>query len=312
VNIQQYIHKNHSDVYLGCGFAILAAVGAAVSDVLPKSILDDHISDGAISPIVFVTIVFVINAILFSIRKKPLSLSKIARKHLAAIIGAGIAEAIGVILYYEGLKSIFATDAVIISNSHTLFGVILVMIIFHEVIKRREIIPIILILIGAILLPIGVEISQSNNSDLNLVSEGSVLIVASSMIFAIDVVLCRYALQHTDYHFRDIMRIVFISGAMVCLLFLFLFEDLERIEIPTYEHVPTILVSGIFGTGLSSLFFLIALKKIGATRTIIVFSSNSIIAVVIAAIYLSEKIQINDWISIAFIMVGVYILKDKI
>ena len=61
-----------------------------------------------------------------------------------------------------------------------------------------------------------------------------------------------------------------------------------------------------------AIHLLLALKKIGATKTIIVFSSNSILAVIIAAVYLSEKIQIIDWVSIAFIIAGVYVLKDKI
>lgn len=55
-----------------------------------------------------------------------------------------------------------------------------------------------------------------------------------------------------------------------------------------------------------------ALKKMGATRTIILFSTNSIFAVIIAAAYLAEKIQITDWICVVFIISGVLILKDKI
>ena len=93
MNIQQRISKNRFDVYLGCILALLAAVGTAVADIVPKSILGDNTTEATISPIVFVTIIFAVNAGLFCIRKK--SHSKIAKNHMLAIIAAGIAEAVG-------------------------------------------------------------------------------------------------------------------------------------------------------------------------------------------------------------------------
>lgn len=243
MNIQQRISKNRFDVYLGCILALLAAVGTAVADIVPKSILGDNTAEATISPIVFVTIVFAVNAGLFCIRKK--SHSKIARNHMFAIIGAGIAEAIGIILYCEGLKSTLASDASIISNSQTLFGIILAMIIFHEIIKRKEIFPMILILIGTILLPMGLEFSQ--NSAINIATEGNMLIIASSVVFAIDIVLYRYISQNTKYDFVKIMQISCVAGAVFCAGALVFFEDISTIQIPTYDDISIILFSGIFG-----------------------------------------------------------------
>lgn len=306
-----YIHKTNRDIYLGCIFALLAALGAAVADVIPKPILGNYDSEiSHVSPVVFVIIIFVMNAIIFSIRKKPSD--KITKNHILALIGAGIAEASGTILYYEGLRRTLASDASIISNSEILFGVILAMILFHELIKRKEIFPIFLILVGSIVIPIGIEFEKNSFSVIDITSEGNMLIIISSVLFATGAILYRYVLRKNHDGFSKIMRISFTSGALFCILVLLFFEDWQSIQIPTYVDIPAILLSGIFGMGLSSLFFVMALVKIGATRTILLYSSSPVFAVIFAAIYLSEEIQIYDIMSLSLIIVGVILLKNKI
>jgi drug/metabolite transporter (DMT)-like permease len=134
----------------------------------------------------------------------------------------------------------------------------------------------------------------------------------SSVFLAIEIALYRHVLQNTNYNHSKLLQISCTSGAIVCICFLFLFEDVSTIQLPTINHIPTIILSGIFGTAIPALFFVMAIKRIDATRTIVIYSSNSIFAVIIAALYLSEEIQITDVISIIFIILGVFILKDKI
>jgi len=305
------IYKNQRNIYLGLLFALLAASGAAVADVMPKPILGDYESDAShISPVVFVTIMFVINAILFSIRKK--ASQRIIKKHVIALIGAGIAEALGTILFYEGLRRTLASDASIISNSEILFGVILAMILFHELIKRKEILPIIFILIGSIIIPVTLELANNSFLSIDVTSEGNMIIVIASVLFAVTAIIFKYVNTKDRYDSVKTARITFVAGALFCTFVLLIFEDLQSIQVPTYEDIPTILLSGIFGMGLSTLFFIMAITKIGATRTILIYSSSPVFAVVLASTYLSEKIQIYDVISLSLIIIGVFLLKDKI
>lgn len=60
--------KNYRSIYLDC---IFAALGAAISDAIPKPILADQLYGETLSSIVFVIIIFVVNMELFSILKKP-------------------------------------------------------------------------------------------------------------------------------------------------------------------------------------------------------------------------------------------------
>ena len=297
---------------MGILFALLAALGAAVADVVPKPILGDYAFETIphVSPVVFVAIIFVINAVLFSIWRKPSQ--KISKQHIIALVGAGITESLGTVLYYEGLRRTLASDASIISNSEILFGIILTMIIFHESIKRKEIFPVVLILAGSVAIPMLVEAEQSSFSEIDIASEGNILVVLASVLFAATAILFRYASANNNYSFGKMMQISFISGAVFCIFVLLLFEDWQSIQMPTYEEIPALLLSGIFGMGLSSLFFVMALARIGATRTILLYSSSPIFAVVMSAVYLGEKIQVYDGISLVLLVAGVLLLKDKI
>jgi drug/metabolite transporter (DMT)-like permease len=248
------VYKNRRNIYLGCLFALLAALGAAVADVVPKPILGDYrTSLSNVSPIVFVAIIFVINAILFSIWRK--SSQKISQKDIFVLIGAGIAESLGTILYYEGLRRTLASDASIISNSEILFGIILAMIIFHELIKRNEVFPVVLILAGSVVIPILVTMQQNSFSDINITSEGNILIILSGVFFAITAILYRQVSTKNNYRFGQIMWISFVAGAVFCIFVVLVFEDWQSVQMPTYKEIPALLLSGIFGMGLSSLFF---------------------------------------------------------
>ena len=76
-------------------FASLATFGAVIADVIPKPILGDYeFGISYISPIVFVTIVFMINAIIFSVWKK--SEQRITKNHAITLIVSGISESLGI------------------------------------------------------------------------------------------------------------------------------------------------------------------------------------------------------------------------
>jgi len=78
------------------------------------------------------------------------------------------------------------------------------------------------------------------------------------------------------------------------------------------SHLPTILVTGVIGIGMPVFFILIALKYIGAVRTILVFSTTTVFGVMFANLLLGEIISMANIGSIGVVLVGTYLLRKKL
>ncbi|MGI0009784.1 MAG: EamA family transporter [Nitrosopumilaceae archaeon] len=69
---------------------------------------------------------------------------------------------------------------------------------------------------------------------------------------------------------------------------------------------------GIFGTGLSTYFFIMALRLLGAVRTILLYSSTSIFGMIFAALLLHEVITLQNVFSISLVLGGMYFLRNRL
>ena len=94
----------------------------------------------------------------------------------------------------------------------------------------------------------------------------------------------------------------------VVVLFLFalaIFQprsDLRRRTLPRQSHVPLAL-SGILGTGVTGLFIVISLQHIGAGSFTVLFSTAPLFGMVLAALFLGERITV--WLLVgALLIVG--------
>jgi drug/metabolite transporter (DMT)-like permease len=60
------------------------------------------------------------------------------------------------------------------------------------------------------------------------------------------------------------------------------------------------------------MLFLISLRLLGGVRTVLLFSTNSVIGVIFAAIMLGETITAVNWVSVSLTFVGVYLLRNRL
>jgi drug/metabolite transporter (DMT)-like permease len=81
-------------------------------------------------------------------------------------------------------------------------------------------------------------------------------------------------------------------------------------ELP-FKEMPTVLFTGIFGIGVSVLFLVIAIKIIGPTRSIILFSTTTIFGVMLSYFILSESIRELHVVAVGFVIFGTYFLRGK-
>jgi len=68
----------------------------------------------------------------------------------------------------------------------------------------------------------------------------------------------------------------------------------------------------VIGIGMPIFFVLIALRYIGAVRTILVFSTSTVFGVMFANLLLGEIITMTNVGSMGIVIVGTYLLRKKL
>ena len=301
-----WVHQLRRSCYLGYVVAILAAVLAALMHVVPKPLLESN-AEVMLNPIVLACIIYMINGIFFTpFTKNSTPISKIGKKNLLFLILIGCAEMGGLVMYFFGLKDATAANAAILNSSEIIFAIILAMIFLRERLKRAEWHSFTMIMAGLFVLPIGFDFYYSGMTFSNLVL-GDFLVFFAGIFFAIDINISKYVSDRLDS--KQITQITsFVAGILALILILILQIPFEF----SFSLMPEIIVSGIFGTGLSTLFFIMALRYIGAVRTTLIYSTSPVFGVIFAFLILYESITMINVISIILVLIGVYSLRKKI
>ena len=303
MSVLDAVRKSHYGYY----FIIIAAALAALIHVISKPMLDGGINQVEINPIVMAFLIYFICGIFFTplVKKSPGN-SKIIRKDIMFMIMIGIAEGAGLITYFYGLSTSTAVNASIFSNSEIIFALVIAMLVFKERLHIKECIPFSMIIIGMMVIPIGNDLYQNNFSLGSLVT-GDLLIIFSGLLYAIDITLCKYLGERFDV--KKTIQIVSFTCAAITISIIILFQIPMNIEL---AQVPNILVMSIAGTGMSTLFFLMGLKLIGAVRTVLLYSTTSVFGILFSGIILSEAITYTNIISAILVLTGIFLLRNKL
>jgi len=295
--------------YFGYVIILAAAALAALLHVISKPLLDySGPNIVQINPITLAAIIYIINGLFFTplTKKNPDSVSKIDKKNLFLLTVIGIAEVSAIITYFFGLKESTAVNASILTNGEILFSILVAITVLRERLQKKEAPAFLLIVAGIILLPVGYDL-YNNGMVLTDLVFGNLLIILSGVFVAIDINLCRYVSNKIGP--KKITQIVSFVGAG------FAFGLIAAFQIPfdvSVTHLPGIAIIGIFGTGMATFFFLIALRLIGTVRTVLLYSTTSTFGVIFAGILLHENITLQNVFSIVLVSAGLYLLRNRL
>ena len=164
--VKTFLKLQNKTISVGFLFALLAAAFSALPNVIPKSLMDENPVDASIipNPMMLVFVIYVINSLLFSpIRRKKIKNDVRTKKTTwILLILLGAVEASGTLSYTIGLQETSATNASILINSETIFAILIGIMIFKEKLSRQEMLPFILIIVGSIFIPVGMDIQENN------------------------------------------------------------------------------------------------------------------------------------------------------
>jgi len=295
----------------GFMFAILAAAFSALPNVIPKQLMDEHSVDNSIipNPLMLVFVIYVVNSLLFSpIRrtKTKKNSEKTNKTTIVLLVLLGVVEASGTLSYTFGLQETSATNASILVNSETVFAILLGIMIFREKLSRKEMFPFLLIVIGSIIIPISVDI-QHNNWQLSDFMMGDLFIVMAGFFYCLDTFIAKKISDTVKT--RHIVHVMSCTGAIMSLFLMLLFEIPFDISL---EQISVMSIVGFLGIGVTMMFFVMALRLIGAVRTVLIYSTTTVFSIVYSAIMLSETISILNIISAGTVLFGLIVLRNRI
>jgi len=304
INIKTKLNSIRS----GYVFILVAAALTGLIHSLSKPLLSYSTPSGIeLNPLTLAAIIYLINGAFFTpMRKDSEPIRKIGKKNLIIITLIGLAEVSGLVAYFFGLKESTAVNASILTNGEIIFSVLIALMVFRERLHRKEVLPFLAIIMGIIFLPIGYELIQSKMTITDLLF-GNLLILLSGVFCALDITLCKYVSGTVDP--KRITQLVSFVGAIFVLCIMAVFQIPFQVD-PV--QLPSIAILGIFGTGIATFLFLTALKLIGTTRTVLLYSSNFAFGVIFAALFLHESVTIINLTSILFASIGIYLLRNKL
>ena len=99
------------------------------------------------------------------------------------------------------------------------------------------------------------------------------------------------------------------TGAVMALTLMLLFEIPFDI---TLEQFSVMSIVGYLGIGVTMMFFVIALRLIGAVRTVLIYATTTVFSIVYSTLILSESITILNITSAGCVLVGLFILRNRI
>ena len=302
LNLQKVI-SNHSFGYV-C--IISSATLFALTHVISKTLLGDGISSLEINPIGLAATVYIINGLFFTpFASRNNSIKNIGTKNLILIALIGIAELAGLITYFFGMKDASSINASIFSNGEIIFSLLITITIFREKLRRSEMTPIFMIILGMMILPIIFDFYQSGHTMSNIVF-GDILLITAGIFYAIDVNICKFVSGRVNSARITQLCSFFAGGIALALLVIF--------QIPyniNLEQLAPISLLAILGTGLATIFFLIALRLIGAIKTILIYSTTSVFGIIFSGTILLETVTLTDVISILLVISGIYLLRKR-
>jgi len=288
-----YFKSAKTSFLVGMILALLAAIFSSTINIVGKALVDPSYGfvEDTVHPLNIAIFLGLIAGLFFTpFAKGKQSPTQFSRKSLFFVIMLGITDVAAITTNFFGLNYTTAVNATILINTELLFVLLIALVVFKERIQKRETFPLGLVALGAIILPLGVDIAQNGTFVSGFVF-GDMMILLAAGFFALDISIAKFVSKRVPA--SRISQISAFAGVPFAMVLMMIFQ--VPFDLPL-EQMPVIVYMGIFVSGLSYYFFVIALRLIGAIRTILIYSTTTVFGISFSAIFLTKYcFSCNHW-----------------
>ena len=273
-------------------YALLGAVSAGSVTTLTKLLLVDN------GPVVINGLTFTLSGLLLLLYRPKLMPARESLPNLwfLGLVGAAISP----LMYTYGLDQTTAVNAALLANGEVLFTTLMAFSIFGERLERSQGMRGLLIVAGLLVV--------STNLDINHISFlqgllGNALILGSTVGWALENNLIVMATRRFDVTILAKFRNL-IGGAVVLS-----FAGLAGYSFDFAFYDVTVLVMLTLAVTGTTLLFIAALKRLGAIRMLLVWSTSTVFGALFALVFLGEQITPVQLAGGAMILIGVVLFR---
>ena len=219
---------------------------------------------------------------------------RITKKDVPKIIMIVLCELFASFFIIEVVKRVNASLVSLLSVFEIVMTSLLASLIFKTVIKKNEVIAIILVIIGSVILNIKVDLFSN-------IGISSLMVRVACFCWGLENNITA-SISH-----KEPALFTSIKCGAVSLLYL-VFVLINKSFSLSY---PVLIFYGFFTYGLAILAYAISTKYLGASKSTLIFSFSPIFGVFLAFIIYHEPITISFVISLIFMVFGIILIRSK-
>jgi drug/metabolite transporter (DMT)-like permease len=279
-----------SETTKGYVYAMAGSVCAGSVSTLAKFSLADN------SPVVVTGLSILLSGLMllaYQPRRKP-DPGSMGYLIFFGVIGAGIAP----LMYFEGLSETSAVNASLLANGEVLFTTVIAYAAFGERLSRGMAARGLLIVAGLVI--VSTNLDLSNVAFLQGVT-GNLLIVGSTLCWGVENNVIAIASKRFDTSLLSRFRNL-IGGGVLTAVFVGAMDPLRLGAVDTAALALLALA-----VAASTYLFIAAVKRLGAIRMLLVWSSSTVFGAVFALLFLAEQITYAQILGGVFVIVGIYV-----
>jgi drug/metabolite transporter (DMT)-like permease len=291
--VKANLQKDKS-LMIGYTSAIIGAILFGSVSTVAKPILS------SVNPLLLSCLVYLISGVAITPVVKRVKYSVRKKDYLLLLISSISGAAVAPAMFFMGLKLTTAIDSSLLSNGEIIFSILLALTAFGEKLNRIGYIAMALVIIGVIIVTTNLQFDSS----LLKTNIGNLLIIGATFFWGLDNNISRMLSHRIDI--TKIIQLKSFIGGIILLAFSVLLGISVSINL---IEIPYILFLGIVGFAASLYFFLQGLRKIGTVNTLLILSLSSVFGLVLAAIFLHERITIFQIIAVGIMLSGLYLIN---
>ena len=281
--------KETSKGYL---YAILGAICAGSYSTMAKILLEQN------GPVVISGLSILLSGVLLIFYQPRLKPPKESIPYLIffGLVGAALAP----VMYTLGLSETTAVNATLLANGEVLFTTVLAFSVFGERLSRSQASRGLLIVAGIVIVSTNLDLAHIQFLQ-GLV--GNVLVLGATLGWAVEnnviaVVAKRFEVSSLS-KFRNL-----IGGGVVMA-----FALAAGLPFGFTPYDTGVLVLLALALAASTYLFIAAVKRLGAVKMLLVWSTSTVFGAVFALVFLGEQITVGQLAGGALILLGVYLFR---
>ena len=273
-------------------YAVVGAVSSGSVTALTKILLKDN------GPISITGLAFSLSGLVLLLYQPRLKPARASVPYLLfmGVVGAAAAP----LLYTFGLGQTTAVNAALLANGEVLFTTVIAYSVFGERLVRAQALRGLLIVAGLVVVSTDLDISHVSFLQGFL---GNMLVLGSTVGWAVENNLIAVATRRFRVSSLSKFRNL-IGGAVVMA---FVAVGGFSFEFSSYDDLVLVVLVAAITAG--TVLFIAAIKRLGAIRMLLVWSTSTVFGAFFAFVLLGEQITIGQVTGGALILVGVYLFR---